>query len=284
MKHCCLLAVISVLFGATVGSTAQAADSEENQTTPYASLDLAGRYNPVGVALTGELGLRHVFRIDREHEIPAHAVALGVRGSINPANAQAGLVLHYQPVVFAHFELGYERYAYFGTNGALLSYPDDDADFSDATRTARAGEEERAGGDRLSGTVTLQLAAGRWYARQQTRWSWYHFGGEGPWYYEWEHDTLLRNADWVLSSKTSASFALWKGGQQQLLLVGPCHDVTRAFDAALTRHRIAGFGYLQLGRHPRWGRPHVYAEVGTPLVDRHRRGEMYVLGLLGTSW
>ncbi|MGE0325556.1 MAG: hypothetical protein AB7K71_33295 [Polyangiaceae bacterium] len=273
-----------VVFAAWAVSTPSTARAAEVGSRPYGTLELAVRYNPAGAAILAEAGATHVFEQDAVHHVPARSLSVGARANVNPADAAAGVIVRVRPFVFAEVALAYDRYGYFGANGALLSFPTAESDFGDDARSDRSGEAVSAGGDRFTAGLTLNAISGDFYARNETRFERFHFGGGGPWFYEWEHDTLLEATDWVAYEKAFASVAAWKGAERQLLLLGPTFDATHSFGRTSTRYRIGGAAYLALEPGDWTGQPHFLLEIGSPVRDQNRKGEIYLMALGGSSW
>jgi hypothetical protein len=44
--------------------------------------------------------------------------------------------------------------------------------------------------------------------RNESELSWYRVSSRAGWYYEWEHDTLLGESDWLFANRTIAFFEL----------------------------------------------------------------------------
>jgi hypothetical protein len=142
---------------------------------------------------------------------------------------------------------------------------------------ALSGKEESAFGHRIMFRPTVFARKGPIVFRNQTDLACYLFDGKGPYFYEWEYDTLLKDGDFLLDNRTSMLYEGWKGRKGALLLFGPFYEITHSVEADLTRQRAGG----QLVWEPAkslWSlnRPSIFSQVGVNLQDRNRKGEMFI--------
>ncbi len=96
--------------------------------------------------------------------------------------------------------------------------------------------------------------------------------------------TLIARTDAILNQETALFARLWSAPAGGLLLLGLTHDVTRAFDAAITRQRVGARLFWQ-GPSETWGlgRPRAYINAGLHAVSRHREGQPFVIAGIGTD-
>ncbi len=118
--------------------------------------------------------------------------------------------------------------------------------------------------------------------RNQSDVAFYALGGQGPYQYEWEYDTLVSKHDVVLANRTSVLLQLWGGDGASALLVGPSHEVVHAREAELTRHRVALQGFLSFPAGLGWT-PRFYAQAGINLQDSNREGQPFVVAGVGSD-
>lgn len=120
--------------------------------------------------------------------------------------------------------------------------------------------------------------------RNQTDLAFYRFGHGGPYFYEWEYDTLLRDSDGLVANRTALLFQLEAHSAEAMLLVGPSYEVVHAMAADLSRQRLGVSAYFC--PTDAWGvlaRPRFYAQTGVNLQDRNRAGQWFVAGGVGAD-
>lgn len=263
----------------TAGSSdAVSASDREGQTTLNA--DLATRLNPNGIMLTVGGYRRWSGGKDTDTDYPSPYLQGGLALGVNPAYAQAALHGEWMPATFVILRLQYDLYGFFGTNGALLSFPVADARFGKGELDALKGKEERGLGHRIMFQPTLRAKAGPVIVRNQTDLAFFSFGGKGPFFYEWEYDTLLKDGDLLVANRTQILLEAWKGRKDAMLLAGPFYDVTRASEAGLTGQKTGvGLYWVPAESLRSLDRPRIYSQAGVNLENRNRKGEaFFVLG------
>lgn len=251
------------------------AAGNEWQNTLHA--DLFARLNPNGVMLSVGGYRRRITEKDEKTGLTSSYLQGGFALGANPAYGQASVHIEWMPAIFATIRLQYDLYRFFGTNGALLSFPDANAKFGKDQINALSGKEESGFGHRIMVQPTVYARKGPVVVRNQTDLAYYRFDGKGPYFYEWEYDTLLKNGDLLLDNRTALLYEGWKGRKDATLLVGPFYEITHATEADLTRQRIGG-QLFWMPAESLWSlnRPRIYSQVGVNLQDRNRKGEMFV--------
>jgi hypothetical protein len=251
--------------------------------TTMISADVVGRHGPAGVMLFAGGARRWTQEDGRSPLEQGRYVQLGASVGVNPAYAQGSVAAEWVPVAVLQLRLQYDAFAFFGANGALLQLPSKDAAFGRDDLDALSGEEEARLGHRVMFSPVLRAKLGPIVLRNQTELDWYRLSGTDGWYYEWEHDTLLDESDWLIANGTTVFFELWDGPGEATFLAGPTYDLTRAGGAGITRQRAGVSLYFAptarwLGLH----RVRVHALAGVNLSDRNREGQPFaVLGLGG---
>jgi hypothetical protein len=283
------LALFVLLLTASLGQAATLiADDVPPGKTPVetvAHADLVGIANPEGFSLVVGAYRRWVSEFDRVEAIPSSYLQAGTMLGINPAYAQGSVYGEWMPALFAQVRLQYDLYGYFGTNGALLSFPSATAPFGDDEVKALKGQEESTIGQRLFFQPTLRGKLGPLYLRNQTDLAAYWFDGRGPYFYEWEYDTLLKSGDALIANRTHALFEAWKGKDNEILLMGPFYEVVYARGAELTRQRLgAAFYWVPMERVWSLSRPRFYAEIGYNLQDRNRDNQAFAVFGIGFDY
>lgn len=238
--------------------------------------DLFTRLNPDGVMLSVGGYRRCITGKDEETGLTSSYLQGGFALGANPAYGQASLHIEWMPAIFATLRLQYDLYRFFGTNGALLSFPDANAKFGKDQINALSGKEEGGFGHRIMVQPTIFANMGPVVVRNQTDLSYYRFDGKGPFFYEWEYDTLLKDGDFLLANRSALLYEGWKGRKDSSLLVGPFYEITHSAEADLTRERVGG-QLFWVPAESLWSlkRPRIYSQVGTNLRDRNRKGEMF---------
>lgn len=249
--------------------------------TPVLEADLAASAAPDGIQLNLAASLRRTWR-GSEPE-PEACLQAGALGAVNPAFGHAGLFLEVQPAPFLLLRAEAEGFRYFGSRGSLLSFDRADAGFGSRELDARKGQEESTGGRRLVLQATPQVQAGHLAFRHQVTASFWRFGGRGPWFYEADSDTLLRDGDRVLDQQSLLCWAFRPAAWT--FWAGITYQDTRARAAGLLRQR-AGLTCAFEAAEPRpgWGRLRGGVVVGRNLEDRNRKGDLYAMGSVGTRF
>jgi hypothetical protein len=186
------------------------------------------------------------------------------------------------PVLFARVRLQYDLYRFFGANGALLSFPSSDSKFGEHELDALSGSEEAGWGRRVLLQPQITAKAGTIIIRNTTDLSYYRFSGRGPYFLEWEYDTLLEDGDFLIDNTTAFLKEVWKGAGSATLLAGPFYEVTHGSRAAVTRQRVGLQAYWSpAGSIGSFRQPRVYGQVGVNLQDRNRDDELFLTAGLG---
>ncbi len=244
-------------------------------------LDAFGAYAPDGVQVNLAASGRRVWSGPRED--PGAYLDLGGLAALNAAYAYAGLFAEGQPAPFLLLRAEGNAFRYFGTYGSLLSFAHPDDPFGKAVFEARKGEEEKGNGRRLLVQATPQARLGPLVFRHQATVAWWRFGGRGPWFYEFEYDTLLRDGDRTLDQQTSLAWTFRPA--QGALYVGPVFQHTRAERSGLTRRRLGlALAYEAAAPRGAWGTWRAALVAGRNQEDRNRRGDLYVTATLGSTW
>lgn len=269
-------AVIGILFILSVriaqAETIQSKASE--QTVLHA--DVVGRGNPAGIMLITGGFRRWDVAVDPEFGVPASYKQAGVMIGVNPANAQVSLYGEWKPAIFAQLRLQYDYYGFFGAYGSLLSFPSSESKYGKSEIDSLSGKEEAVSGHRLLLQPVLTGKIGPVIIRNVTDLAYYRFGGKGPYYYESEYVTLLKDGDFLLNNQTALLLEAWKGQNSGVLLTGPFYEVTHAVNAEITRQRI-GIQFYGLPVKTLWvfNQPRVYGQVGMYLQDRNLDNEAF---------
>ncbi len=247
--------------------------------------DLVGIANPEGFMLTLGAYRRWISEFDRIEAIPSSYLQAGTMFGINPSYAQASIYGEWMPFLPTQLRLQYDLYGFFGTNGALLSFPSARSRFGNTEIEALEGQEESGLGHRLLAQPTLRGKIGPFYLRNQTDLALYSFDGRGPFFFEREYDTLLKDGDTLVANRSHVLFEAWKGKGDVILLAGPFYEVTHAAGAKLTRQRV-GAALYWVPKDRVWflSRPRIYAEIGYNMQDRNRGQQAFAVFGVGFDY
>ena len=252
--------------------------AEDKSVKTVLHADLAGQVNPEGLMLSAGAYRRWNGKMDAAFDMPSSYFQTGFGLSVSPAYAKAAMHAEWQPALFATFRLEYDVYRFFGQYGALLSMPSADSKFGKGDVQALEGREEKAWGQRTLFQPTLSAKAGPVIIRNQTDLAYYRFSGIGPYFLDWEYDTLLKDNDFVAANRTQFLVKAWQGTGAASLFAGPYYEITHAVRADINRQRVGGLLYWvpadKLGESDR---PRVYSQFGMNVQDRNRNGELYLI-------
>ncbi len=246
------------------------------------SVDLAGSYNPEGLQLSVGAIVQREFGRDPGNGLPSSSLEGGLTAAASPAYGQFAVHVEWMPALFLQLRLQAKYYRFFGQYGALLSFPDADSPFGKEETDAREGTEEEAGGGRILFRPTLRFKVGPVIIRNQADAAWYRFGGRGPFFLDWEYNTLLADNDWVLADRLQLLYPAWRGSGDASLLLGPFYEVVHAMDANLTRQRLGGLlVWVPKSSLGAIKSPRLYLQAGVNLEDPNREGELWIEGGIG---
>jgi len=275
-----IAAAIMILTGALP------ARAEDDTATGAATIvyhaDLVASLNPEGLILTLGGFRRWSGPLDQEYGIPSSSNKLGFTLSVSPAYAKASAYDEWQPAIFAQVRLQGDLYRFFGEYGALLSFPSADSKYGKHEVDALSGEEETGWGRRVLLQPVLTAKAGPVIIRNTTDLAYYRFSGRGPYFLEWEYDTLLKDGDFLLNNRTAFLMATGKGSRSDTLLAGPFYEITHGSHADITRQRY-GVQVYWTRPEPIWSfnQPRAYAQIGMNLRDRNRDNEAFFAAGVG---
>lgn len=240
--------------------------------------DLIGALNPDGL-MVRVIGSRRWALGGEEPGPLSPYVQGGLMLAATPAYAKGALLLEWLPHPALQLIAESTLYRYFGGDtGALLSFPAGDVPFGKQEVDDRKGEAESAWGLRLLLKPVLRIPLGPVLLRNVTRIAWLSFSGTGPFFLEWEYDTLFKDGDWYLADMLQALVTVWHGGKEAALLVGPFYEIARAGAAGIVQQR-AGLiaAWTVADKYGPLRRPGFGIEAGFHLSDPNRQGEPYVL-------
>ncbi len=275
------IAAVIMLFTAVLPARAEDDTAGAAAETVYHA-DMVASVNPEGIMLILGGFRRWSGPLDQVYGIPSSSNKFGFTLGVSPAYAKASAYDEWQPAIFAQVRLQYDLYRFFGENGALLSFPSAESKFGKHEVDALSGKEETGCGQRVLLQPVLTAKAGPVIIRNTTDLAYYRFNGRGPYFLEWEHDTLLKDGDFVINNRTDFLVAPVKGSRSDALLAGPFYEYTHGQHADITRHR-AGVQVYWTRAEPIWSfnKPRAYAQIGMNLRDRNRDNEAFFAAGLG---
>jgi hypothetical protein len=242
----------------------------------FLEADLVGGVNPMGLAAIIELNYRKSDGYNETYSMPSSYRQVGLGLTLTPAFARTSLLVEWMPWIFLGLRGQYDGYAFFGVNDALLSFPSSNSPHGDDALDKR-DDEEKAFGQRLLFRPTLQLKWGPVLFRNRTDAAFYFFSGKGPYYYEREYDTLLKDGDFLLANKTHILWEVEKSGKEKRILAGPFYEWVRAWEADIIQQRI-GLGVYWVPRDKilPLDRPRIYVQAGYHLQDPNRQDTWFI--------
>jgi hypothetical protein len=247
--------------------------------------DLIGFYNPLGLDIAGGFEYKDSYRYDNYYDAVSSYWQTGAGIDVIPSYAEPSIHFEWMPSLFLVARLQYDGYYFFGNNGSLLSFSSGNDPFGDQVLRARRGTEESGFGSRLLFQPTIQLKIGDIILRNQSDIAQYWFPGKGPFFYEQEYDTLLKDGDHLFANRTQALKEISGGPGNGSILLGPYYELVHAEAADLTRQRIGVLFYSeQSHKKLSFDSTHFFAEIGYNLKDRNRGQEIFFLiGVGGSS-
>ena len=277
--------VIGLLLMLTVSIVQAEVGAAEGREQTVFHFDAVGSGNPTGIMVITGGFYRWDVTMNPEFGLPDSYKQAGASIGVNPAYAKASLHGEWKPAIFAQFRLQYDYYGFFGSNGSLLSFPSTASKFGKNEIDSLKGTEQSTSGHRLLFQPILTGKVGPVIVSNTTDLGYYLFDGKGPYYYEAEYDTLLKDGDVLVNNSTAFLIEAWKGPNNGLLVAGPFYEVTHAVDAEITRQR-AGIQYYWLPAKTLWGfkQPRVYGQAGMNMQDRNRDNETFFKAGMGFNF
>ena len=238
--------------------------------------DLMARANPDAIMVSAGGWRRWDIAMAPEYGVPSAYKQAGLDAGVNPGYAQFSLHAEWKPALFAHLRLQYDYFSYFGANACLLSFPTAAAKFGKDELEELEGQEESSWGQRVLFQPVLTGKLGPFILRNTTDLGYYRFDGAGPYFYEAEYDTLLKDGDLLVNNQTACLLQAWKGGEENMLMTGPFYEITHAAEANINRQRV-GLQFYWLPAATAWifDQPRVYGRIGINLQDRNRDDEIF---------
>jgi hypothetical protein len=245
--------------------------------TTAAEVDFIGAVNPEGLLLTGEV-FRRWTTPGGDAGLPSPYFQAGVGAGSSPAYGKASLHAEWMPHPALQLRAQYTLSRFYGTSGALLSFPSGDAAFGKEEVDALAETEEAGWGQRLLLRPILRLALGPLLLRNVTDFAYCRFDGSGPYFLDWEYGTLVADRSWIFSDSLQIFGKLWQGPGAAALYAGPYFEITHAESAGLAQARTGlAAAWTLRDRIGGLRRPRVYAQAGMHLRDPNREDELYVV-------
>lgn len=241
--------------------------------------------NPKGVALFFGGLYRRDYSLGPSLLTQGLYVLGGASAGVNPAYSQAKLFVESVPLAILQLRAQFDVYGFYGTNGALASFPSADARFGNQ-QLANVAASERSGiGYRGQLSPTLRAKLGRVILRNQTDISYYRLSNEPGYYLASEDDTLVKQSDWVLADRAAMLAVVAQGIGDEILLLGPAYEWTHAVGTGVTRQRAELLLFWVPNENWQgFSRPRVISMAGINLEDRNRKWQPFGLLGLGLDW
>lgn len=275
----CLVITPSIVMAAEKESTIKVTDAW------VTSVDLAAGDNPTTLALLAETRYRHIYHQDSFPLWDGLYRQGGFQINVTPAFGRIGAHAEWLPIAILQLRLQYDRYHFFGQYGSQLSYGAGDEPFGDKEIETRKGEEKTGTGNRILFQPTLQMKFGRYIVRNRIDYAVYTFSGKGPFYHEWEYDTLLKTSDNLFANQLMFFYEFISKSNGKRLLFGPYHEYVRASHAKLVRTRMgANLYYSPMAKYLGFNQPRIWAQAGWNLRDRNRDDEFFFVTGIGADF
>jgi hypothetical protein len=251
-----------------------------------AHVDILGLYNPLGIAGLGGVLFRHPYSFSEQYQMVWAYIQGGVDVGVNPAYAQVGAHVEWMPLIILQLRLAYDFIGYFGNWGALMSFDSSEAPFGDeVVFEEREGQEELGAAHRFLFRPILRAKFDPVVIQNTTDIAWYIFNGDGPYFLEWEYDTLLAKSDSAIYNRTDLLLEAWTGDGDAAFLLGPLYELTHSVHTDVSRQRFGWLFFLipyhSLGA---FGQVRIFSQLGVNLQDRNRKNEFYALFGIGSDW
>ena len=276
----CGRAWVAVLAAGMILSAANArAGAESGSGRSTIEADLVGAANPEGLLLS--VGGFRRWTLEGEGvagDPTSPYLQSGLNAGLSPAYASGKVHAEWMPHPALQLRAQYGLTRYAGANGALLSFPSRDADFGRRAVDDLEDEDEEAWGQHFLLRPTVRLKLGPVLLRNATDVAYCRFGGRGPYFLDWDYDTLVRDKDWVISDSVQALFTAWSGQGAAALYTGPFFEITHAQAAGITQERAGlAAAWTVSDRFGPLARPRAYGQAGVHLRDPNREGELFVV-------
>jgi hypothetical protein len=277
-----------VVIGAVITSVAVAASSGAALAAPEADSiatdagpshvvahgQIAGKVNPQVMQLTAGAYYRHVFTRDEARGEDTAYLQAGGALTVNPAYIAPQAHAEWRPARLFALRTEYETLSFTGHARGMLTFDAKDASFGESALDAATGSTGIGHKLQLSPMFHNQL--GPVHIRNRTDIAYYRYVGDGPYFYELQHDTLIAKGDVILDGRTDVLVEAWRGGRDASLFLGPSYAMTRAFRTEIQRQRLGGS--VTFTPSDAWGpiaRPTFFAEAGVNVQDTNREGQAF---------
>jgi hypothetical protein len=235
--------------------------------------------NPGGLQLKWTGSIRRTFDW-RTQKDPWSSLEGGAVLAMTPAFGKAGLFVEWQPLPIAVFRVEGDQLRFTGHYGGVLSFAHGTDRFGESELQARRGDEESGGGKRVSTQATFQYQSGPVVFRAPLALVWTRSSGRGPWFYDPQYDTLLRDGDQLRDLQLQVGW-VWTSPSNSLTC-GPAIQTQSSREANLERRRAGLFAYLTkpkpLGP---FHDPYLAIQIGRDLRDPNRTGQTYLEWVMG---
>lgn len=244
-----------VLLCATILSAPTPASADDSRHAIVWKDTTAFRYNPLGLVSAAEFEYR-LRMFNNSATLFNNYISLAATPVISPAFTRLGAKLEVMPLALLSLSVKYEYIQHFGTFDYLQSFPDQNADYSDAALKANAdnGENYAGSGTQLSFGGLLQAAVGPVAVR--TRATLFHTKynvepGTDTVVYDILLDNVLPADGWSITNELDVLY------MRRALIAGVRHTFTRAFtekiadDQNQAHHRLGPLILYEVYRKPK---------------------------------
>lgn len=167
------------------------------------------RTNRAGFGIFSDTGTRVNLYPDSENMLLKGCfIEGGLVTQVSPASFHPGVYVQAVPVAPLLLRASVQRLVFFGLFGAMVDYPDVNADWSPQTLTDNQDQASFGGGWYAEGRATFRIKAGPFVAMHEQRIGWFRADlsqvGKSQAWYEPIFDLLIAQEDTMHTMKTTA--------------------------------------------------------------------------------
>lgn len=236
--------------------------------------EAAGRVNPSVVEVSAGLFYRYVISRDEARLREKHYIQAGAGLSVQSAYAAPSVHVEWSPLPPLKLRAEYQMLGFTGEGRGLIALPSKDSPFGEHVLDHAPRASGIAHKAALSNKFNMQFW--RIALRGRNELAFYHFNPTDSYFYDVQHDTVVKRNDVVMNGRTEVLFEAWRGGREASLYIGPHYEMTRAIRTDIARQRVGGgFTFIPVDSAGPMYRPAIYADVGGNVDDTNRQGEAY---------
>lgn len=240
------------------------------------------RTNRIGIGAFNDTGVRaQLYPKSESMFLKGCYIEGGVVTQLSPAAIHPGLYVQAVPIAPLLLRASMQRLVFFGLFGAVVEYPDVDADWSSDVLSESQSRAQFGGGWFAEGMATLRLKVGPIVAMHEQRLGWLfvdrdNVGADKAWY-EPVTDLLMAQEDYLHTMKTTVGALITGHIDHSFWLAGAHWERYSVARSAQLRDIL---GAVVMTRPVEsWVGGSVFGLLGGVLLtDQHRQYEPYIGG------